>query len=61
MGEYHMEHAKTILKNIKYATIATASNAAKPWNSPVAYFYDEGLNIYWFSDKKDIFSKYPRE
>lgn len=61
MSEHHTEHAKNILKNIRYATIATASSAAKPWNSPVAHSYDEDLNIYWFSDKEKIHSQNVRE
>ena len=60
-SEYHIDHAKTILKNINYATVVTASVEAKPWNSPVAYFYDEDLTIYWFHIKKRSFTKCSRE
>lgn len=61
MSEHHIAHARTILRSIRYATIATASRTAKPWNSPVAHFYDENLNIYWFSDREKVHSRNIRE
>lgn len=51
MSDYHLKHAKDILKSIRYATIATVSKDGKPWNSPVAHRFGEDLTIYWFSDK----------
>ena len=55
------DHAKRILKNIIYATVATADKDGKPWNSPVRFVYDNELNIYWFSDKENQHSKNVRE
>lgn len=61
MNEYHTKRAIEIIKQIQYATIATASKVGKPWNSPVAHEWDSSLNIYWFSDKENQHSKNIRE
>lgn len=61
MSDYHNRRAAEIIRTIRYATIATASKDSKPWNSPVAREYDEQLNIYWFSDKKNQHSENVRE
>lgn len=61
MSEYHEKRAKEILSTVLYATVATASKAGKPWNSPVAGFWDGSYNLYWFSDKDSIHSKNIRE
>ncbi len=61
MSDYHNRRAAEIIRTIRYATIATASKDGKPWNSPVAREYDEQLNIYWFSDKKNQHSENVRE
>jgi general stress protein 26 len=61
MSEYHDKRAVQILHRIRYATIATANKDGKPWNSPVAYEYDNQLNIYWFSDKQNQHSQNVRE
>jgi len=49
MSDYHNKRAKEILSTILYATVATASSSGKPWNSPVADFWDDKFNLYWFS------------
>lgn len=61
MSDYHNKRAVEILRNIRYATIATASKDGKPWNSPVAHEYDNQLNVYWFSDKQNQHSQNVRE
>lgn len=61
MSEYHQKRAKEILSTVLYATIATASKAGKPWNSPVAGFWDDDYNLYWFSDKESVHSRNIRE
>lgn len=43
------ETARKLLKDIKYATIATADPGGKPWNTPVFCAYDAHSNIYWSS------------
>jgi general stress protein 26 len=57
MSEKHTAQVARILKNIRYATIATASKDGKPWNSPVAFYMDHELNIYWSSDKNSQHSQ----
>jgi hypothetical protein len=61
MSEYHNKRAKEILSTVLYSTIATASKASKPWNSPVAGFWDKDYNLYWFSDRKCVHSSNRRE
>jgi bifunctional DNA-binding transcriptional regulator/antitoxin component of YhaV-PrlF toxin-antitoxin module len=61
MGDYHNKRAKEILSTVLYATVATASKYGKPWNSPVAGFWDKQLNLYWFSDKDSVHSNNIRE
>lgn len=57
MSDYHNKRAVEILRKIRYATIATANEDGKPWNSPVAHEYDNQLNVYWFSDKQNQHSQ----
>ncbi len=57
MSEYHQKRAAEIIKQIRYATLATVTPEGDPWNSPVAHEYDENLNIYWVSDKEGQHSK----
>ena len=61
MSEYHDKRAKEIISTVLYATVATASKEGKPWNSPVAGFWDEDFNLYWFSDKGSVHSNNIRE
>lgn len=56
MSDYHNKRAAEVIKQILYLTLATSSSDGKPWNSPVARFYDNDLNFYWFSDKQSIHS-----
>ena len=55
------QRAKEIVNRINYATIATASKAGKPWNTPVYAIHDSNLNIYWFSDRHNQHSQNIRE
>lgn len=57
MSEYHDKRAAEIIKQIRYATLATVTPDGLPWNSPVAHEYDNDLNIYWVSDKEGQHSK----
>lgn len=57
MSEYHTKRAAEILNTIRYATIATVTEDAEPWNSPVAHELDSNLTIYWVSDKENQHSK----
>lgn len=61
MSDHHNQRAKEILQSIIYATLATVTPEGKPWNSPVRHSYDEGLNIYWFSDKENQHSRNVRD
>lgn len=57
MSDNTNNRAAQIIKKIHYATLATVTADGRPWNSPVAYEYDENLNIYWFSDKQNQHSQ----
>lgn len=57
MSEYHDRRAVEIIRQIRYATLATVTPEGLPWNSPVAHEYDSDLNIYWVSDKEGQHSK----
>ena len=57
MSDYHDKRAVEIIKQIRYATLATVTPEGLPWNSPVAHEYDNDLNIYWVSDKEGQHSK----
>lgn len=57
MSDYHNRRAVEIIKQIKYATLATVTPDGLPWNSPVAHQYDDELNIYWVSDKEGQHSR----
>lgn len=57
MSGYHDKRAKEILSSIEYATIATVCEDGKPWNSPVAHFFDSEMNICWYSDKDNQHSQ----
>ncbi len=57
MSEYHDKRASEMIKQIRYATLATVTPEGLPWNSPVAHEYDNDLNIYWVSDKEGQHSK----
>ena len=61
MSEIHNTKAQAIIKQIKYATIATISLDGQPWNSPVYTAFDNHLNFYWFSDKDSQHSKNIRD
>jgi nitroimidazol reductase NimA-like FMN-containing flavoprotein (pyridoxamine 5'-phosphate oxidase superfamily) len=49
VNEY-TDQAKAIIKQVKYATLATVSGDGQPWNTPVFFAYD-GFTIYWGSYK----------
>lgn len=53
----NVRRAAEIMEQIVYATVATADESAKPWNSPVYYAIDDDLNLYWSSDNKGQHSK----
>ena len=55
------QEAAEILKKIIYATIATATTAGVPLNSPVYAVYDNELNFYWASSKASQHSRNIRE
>lgn len=38
-----------LLKTSRYAVIATVCPDGRPWNTPVAAAFDDGLNLYWGS------------
>ena len=61
MSDYHNRRAKEILSTVLYATVATASKDGKPWNSPLAGFWDKDCNLYWFSAKDSVHSGNIRE
>ena len=48
--------AKQILKNIRYAALATVSADGIPWNTPILYAFDNRINIYWSSHPKSVHS-----
>ncbi len=45
----HVAKAKEIIANIRYVTIASASNDGEPWGTPVLAAFDEAYNFYWTS------------
>lgn len=45
--------AKEIIEKIKYLNIATVGEDGQPWNTPVYVSYDDELNFYWMSWKKN--------
>jgi uncharacterized protein YhbP (UPF0306 family) len=49
--------AKEILSEIRYVTIASASNEAEPWGTPVLGVFDEQYNFYWTSFSNTQHSK----
>jgi nitroimidazol reductase NimA-like FMN-containing flavoprotein (pyridoxamine 5'-phosphate oxidase superfamily) len=53
--------AKEIISAIEYITIATASTAGEPWNTPVTAAFDEQYNFYWTSMAQTQHSKNIRE
>lgn len=55
------QEAAEILKKIIYATVATASAQAEPWNSPVYVVYDSQLHFYWASGKASQHSRNIKE
>ena len=57
MSEYHDKRVVEIIRNIRYATLATVTPEGLPWNSPVAHEYDTDLNVYWVSDKEGQHSR----
>ena len=57
----HAERARRIVEEIKYITIATASSAGEPWNSPVYCAFDVDYNFYWASDREARHSRNIRE
>jgi nitroimidazol reductase NimA-like FMN-containing flavoprotein (pyridoxamine 5'-phosphate oxidase superfamily) len=58
MGHSEPEQkAARILKDTIYATIATSSSEAEPWNSPLYIVYDSELNFYWASGKASRHSR----
>lgn len=57
MSEYHVKRAVEIIRQIRYATLATVTPEGLPWNSPVAHEYDTDLNVYWVSDKEGQHSR----
>lgn len=57
MNDSYNAKVADILKTIRYATIATADKNGKPWNSPVAYAFDDQLNLCWVSDKQNQHSQ----
>lgn len=49
MTEYHQQRSQEIVQKLIYVTVATASSAGQPWNSPVYSAYDDRANFYWTS------------
>jgi len=45
--------AVSIIKKIEYINIASITPEGMPWNSPVYTAFDNELNFYWFSWKKN--------
>lgn len=52
-----MDQVQTILKNIRYANIATVKSNGDPWNTPVYYVYDSDNTLYWWSDNQSLHSQ----
>lgn len=49
MHTKHTEMAKSILSDICYATLATATKTGIPWCSPVYVAFDSDFHFYWLS------------
>lgn len=41
--------AKNIINKIRYITLATVSEQAQPWGTPVLAAFDDDYNFYWTS------------
>lgn len=54
-------HAKKIISNIMYLTLATCNRQAEPWNTPVYCAYDAKYTFYWLSWKENQHSKNIKE
>jgi hypothetical protein len=52
LDEHYRNRAREIVKKIVYITIATASSANEPWNSPVYSAYDDDGKFYWCSSPR---------
>lgn len=48
-----IETAIKIIKRIEYINIASITPDGKPWNTPVYTSFDNNLNFYWLSWKKN--------
>ncbi len=51
------ERFQRLLEHIPYVTIATVCPNGQPWNSPVVGRFDDDMNLYWVSWKKNQHSK----
>ena len=57
MSKQLSRRAQEIIDRILYVTIATVSEAGRPWNSPVFSAHDKELNFYWGSHVDSQHSK----
>lgn len=48
-----IERVVKIIKKIEYINIASITPDGKPWNTPVYTSFDNNLNFYWLSWKKN--------
>lgn len=55
------DDAATIIRRIKYITIATAAPDGQPWNTPVYSAFDSDYNFFWASDREGQHSRNIRE
>lgn len=45
----YTKKAHSIIADLWYLTLATASRAGEPWSTPVYFSYDESFNFFWGS------------
>jgi hypothetical protein len=55
--EKHLFDAASILKSVRYLTLATVCMDGSPWNSPVSAFHDSELAFFWGSSTDNIHSQ----
>jgi uncharacterized protein YhbP (UPF0306 family) len=49
--ERRIRHAAKLIDQILYVTVASTSDTGEPWNTPVYAAFDQGLCMYWSSDR----------
>jgi hypothetical protein len=49
--------ARKLLQNVRFMALATTDAQGQPWSTPLAYSFDQELNLYWRSGKNSQHSR----